>query len=191
MAPSLDKLRDRWEGISPRERRLVSALGVTFVAVILAWIGLRINDGLVAIEKRNDEMRRALLALQNHRASAGVQSAAPEVALADQPVKLETYLSSIADEVGIKIPAFTPQPPVTRDDYTESSTRIEVRNVTIYELKDFLEKVESKSNLVVIKSLEIKTSFRDKSKLEVEMLVSTYSKPQEAADKPAEAAKEG
>lgn len=178
MASSMDQLRDRWENLSPRERRLVVALGITFVAVILIWIGLRIGDGLQAIEHKNTEIRKALTALQTYRASGARDTSAPEVALPDEPVKLETYLSKIADEVGVKIPAFNPRTPVTRDDYTETSTRIEIRDVSIYELKDFLEKVESRSQLVVIKSLDIRRHFRDKEKLELSMVVATYAKPQ-------------
>lgn len=176
MASRMEELRDRWENLSERERRLVIALGISFVFVLLAWTGLRIGDGLHAIEKRNARMRKALSALHQYRMSDTQQPSQPEVEIGKEPVRLETYLSGVADEVGIKIPGFNPLPATTRDDFTETSTRIEIRDLTIVQLKDFLEKVESKSRVVVVKSLNVRRHFRDKDKLDVNMVVSTYSK---------------
>lgn len=194
MASSIDKLREqwqvRWDGLTERERRMVSILGVTFVVVILIWVGLRINDGLGAIEKENADARRALATLQTYRMNEGNQSSEPAVVLSDKPVRLETYLSGIADEVGVKIPAFHPLAPTSRDDFTENSTKIEIRDLSINQLKEFLEKVESKSQTVVIKSLNVQRHFRDKEKLNVNLVVSSFSKAASEEGEDAEAKKE-
>jgi type II secretory pathway component PulM len=171
-----EQWRERWDKLAERERRLVLALGVTFVAVILISVGLRINKGLSEIEKRNADTRRALAALQNYRMSDSKQADEPAVTLSDKPVRLETYLSGIADEVGVKIPAFNPLAPTTRDDVMENSTKIEIRDMSINDLTQFLEKVETKSPTVVVKQLNIQRHFRDKEKLNVNLVVSTFSK---------------
>lgn len=183
MASGLDGLRNRWEQISEREQRLVVALGITFVIVIVIWVGLQINERLTALEEENTKTRKALAALQVYRiegADAQAQNDMPEIP--DTPVGLDTYLSGIANEVEIKIPNFNPLTPQSDDDFTQTATQIEIRNLTIEQLKDFLQKVESKSDVVIIRKLNIKQHFRDKAKLDIRMEVATFAKvePNEA-----------
>ena len=162
-----DQLREKWERITPRERMMVSVLGATFVGVVLAWLGFMISDGLDAIEKRNGASRVALKSLD---------AAGPTQVFPNQPEKLETYLDKIAKEVGIELPGTSPRTPVERGEFKESSTRLEINGITIYELKDFLELIESRNRLVVITSLHVKQHFKDKEQLNVDMIVTTYSK---------------
>lgn len=174
MALSTAQLRDKWERITPRERRLVVALGGTFVVVVLFWVGFTISDGLAAIETKNKTTRDALRALQSHRAEAAQGASSDVPTIPKDAIKLQTYLEGIANDVGINIPGYTPRTPVTRGDYTEVSTSIEMRGLSIYELKDFLEAVEKKSDVVAITDLRVKQHFREPEKLDVEMIVTTY-----------------
>lgn len=177
MASSMERLRDRWDGLAPREQRLVAALGITFVVVLLTLLWRGINGGLAERAERNDEIRQALDALQAYRIGQAEQTeTARQVEIPADPVRLQSYLEGIATEVGITIPGFNPQTPVTRDGFTESSTRIEIRELTITELTDFLEKVETREGHVVVKSLDIKRNFRDEEKLDANMVVTTFSK---------------
>lgn len=177
MASSMERLRDRWEGLAPREQRLVAALGITFVVVIFTLLWRGIGGGLTGLEQRNDEIREALSALDAYRVGQAEQTGDErKVEIPDEPVRLQSYLEGIATEIGITIPGFNPQTPVTRDGFMESSTRIEVRGMTIGELTDFLERVETRSEHVVIKSLDIKRNFRDQEQLDADMIVTTFSK---------------
>jgi Tfp pilus assembly protein PilO len=179
----IDKLQDRWEHMTTRERTLVGALGATFVILVLSWVGFTIRDGLKAIEAKNQETRKALAALADYRVAQARGSDGPEIVIGDEAVRLESYLSSIASGVGVVIPGYNPRTPVTRNGYHEISTRIEVRGLSIYELKDFLERVESKSRVVVITQLQIKRHFREKDKVDVDMIVTTWEKAkQESAE---------
>ncbi|MCG8425463.1 MAG: type II secretion system protein M [Proteobacteria bacterium] len=179
---NVNRLRDWWEGISPREQRLIVALGATAIVVVLILVGLRINDGLRTIEQNNRDIRFALDTLQSYRLSRAEKSDQPQVPIPDQPVKLETYLEGIANEVGISIPSMNPVAPETRGGFVENSTRFDLRRVSIYELKDFLQKVESKKQTVVVKQLNIKPVFRDNQKLNATMIVTTYSKVKSEGD---------
>ena len=174
MAGSLHSLRDRWDAVSEREQRLILLLGVTSLIVVVVWVGMQIDKRLSTLEENNAEMRKALAALHGYRAAGGESQAAPEVPIPDKPVKLQTYLEGIAEEVGIKIPGFNPLTPQANEDYTENSTRIEIRNLSVAELTAFLQKVESKSQVVVIKSLNVRQHFRDREKLDIRMDVATY-----------------
>jgi general secretion pathway protein M len=182
MALSTAQLRDKWERITPRERRLVVALGSTFVVVILLWVGFTISDGLAAIEAKNKTTREALRSLQVHRAEVAQGASSDVPTIPKEAVRLQTYLEGIAKDVGVNIPGYTPRTPVTRGDYTEVSTSIEMRGLSIYELKDFLEAVEKRSNVVAITDLRVKQHFREPEKLDVEMIITTYKQAAAGGD---------
>jgi type II secretory pathway component PulM len=199
MATSMERLRDRWEQISPREQRLILALGITFSLVVLVLLGRGITGGLAELDEKNQKTRTALRVLQDYRQNAGASNGeAQEVKLPDEPVKLQSYLESIAGEVGITIPAFNPQAGAARDGVVTAATRFQLRGISLEQLTSFLEKVETKLPYVVVESLDIKRDFRDSAKLEAELLVTTYANAKKEAsgegakDKPAKAAeKEG
>lgn len=174
MALSTAQLRDKWERITPRERRLVVVLGGTFIVVALLWVGFTIRDGLEAIEAKNEATRDALRTLHAHRLEGAKGTASTMPTIPVEAIKLQTYLQDIAKQVGVTIPGYTPRTPVTRGDYTEVSTSIEMRGLSVYELKDFLEAVEKKSDVVAITDLRVKQHFREPEKLDVEMIVTTY-----------------
>ena len=176
MATSIERLRDRWEQISPREQRMILALGITFLLVVLVLLGRGISGGLAELEEKNQKTRTALRVLQDYRQNAGAsREEAREVKLPDEPVKLQSYLESIASEVGITIPAFNPQAGATRDGVVTAATRFHLRGISLDQLTSFLEKVESKLPYVVVESLDIKRDFRDNARLEAELLVTTYA----------------
>jgi type II secretory pathway component PulM len=185
MAPSFEQLRDRWERLAPRERRLVALLGVTFVVFVLAWVSFIIQSGLGGISSRNDQAREALSALQDYRAAEAARAAGggPDVVIPDEAIELESYLEGIANQTGVSIPSYGSQRPEEVGDYTEVSTKIEIEGISIYELKDFLQQIETKSKLVVIKSLHVEQSFRDEEKLDVDMVVATYERRAKGSDK--------
>lgn len=178
MASTIDRMREKWESITPRERNLVMLLGTSTVMVLLLWLGLQIRDGLSAIEKRNEATRKALAALLEFRAKGGNKTpSTPSVVIGDEPVKLETYLDETAAETPIgNIPRHNKRNDVTEGDYVITSERFALQGVTLPALTEFLEKVESKNHAVVISELQIKRDFREKEKLNVDMVVSTYSK---------------
>lgn len=176
MATSIERLRDRWEQISPREQRLILALGITFSLVVLVLLGRGITAGLAELEAKNLKTRTALRALHDYRQNAGAGTGeAPQVELPDEPVKLQSYLEGIASEVGISIPAFNPQAGNTREGVVTAATRFQLRGISLEQLTGFLEKVETKLPYVVVESLDIKRDFRDREKLEVDLLVTTYA----------------
>ncbi len=150
-------------------------LAAVFVVGCLSWVAVAISSGLRAIDDTNVELRQALEAMDVYRKAGGPQ-AGPDVEIPKEALKLDSYLEQAANSVGIEIPEFNPRTPVERGAYVETSTRIELRELTILQLKDFLERIES-DRRVVVSNLNIKRDFRDKEKLDVDMVVSTFSKP--------------
>jgi type II secretory pathway component PulM len=183
MATSMERLRDRWEQVSPREQRLILALGITFVVVVLFILGRGITGGLDALDEKNQKARATLRVLHDYRQNLSSGAAeAKEVKLPDEPVKLQSYLEGIAGEVGITIPGFNPQADAAKEGVVTSSTRFQIRGISLQQLTDFLEKVETQSPHVVVQSLDIKRDFRDKQKLDIDVHVTTYANAKKTAE---------
>lgn len=176
---AIDTLRDKWDGITPRERMLVVLLGISTVVTLILWIGLSIMDRLDAMESQNAKMRRALDVLADYRVRGRVTAAPGPVAnIGAEPVKLESYLDKAAEKVGIKVPTYKPRTPQLKPNgFTTHTVSLDVNALTIDQVKDFLEAIENDNPLVVVSQLTVKRSFSDPKMLDVKMEVSTYSKP--------------
>jgi hypothetical protein len=179
---AFDGVRDRWERMAPRERLLASALGVTFVVCVIGWVGLRVSTGLDAIEKRNERARSALEALERYAETKGTgpRAEAP-VTIPDQPLVLSSYVEDIVREVKAQSPAYPAPKPVVRGKYVESQMRLTFKDLSIYQAKDLLEKLETASKLVVVRELKIKRAFRDNKKVDLDLLIGTFHEPKTAA----------
>ena len=184
----LQKLRDRWERLSSRERTMVTALGVTFVVMVTMIVGFFITDGLATFEERNADMRQALRDLDTKRdqylkAKAKVQQL--EARIGHNSIQLGGYLETAAKEAGFEIPESNErQPQPAGKHWTERGIDIHLRQVKLEALTKFLKKVETGPNLVVVTALNIKTRDDKHQDLDVEMTVSTYERATEKKDKP-------
>lgn len=178
MAASLEKFRDRWERMAPRERMLLGALAATLVVCLFVWVGLSIRNGLNEIETKNDLSRDALRALAQYRSGQATQaSKGPEAKITEEAVELDSYLEGIVNQLGLESPAYPSAEEEEKGGFVEiSMSGIKMPDLTIYELKDLLQRIETKQRTVVIKELRIKRDFRDEEKLDVEMTVATYRK---------------
>jgi hypothetical protein len=186
MSAMSERARDFWDRISPRERGLVVLAAVAAPLTIVIWLGLAIGDGLSSMEARNDKMRRALVVLADLKARGPRKPVDDLTAgMPTEPISLETYLTNAATTAGFVLKGTTPRTPVTRNGFTTATVTLTVSDLTLDQLKKFLQEVETKSKYVATTRLEItRRDYKSKEKLDASLEVSTYAK--EAAKKPAE-----
>ena len=177
MASALDRAKEWWETKAPRERKLVLALGATLVICTIGWVAMTIRGGLTTIEKKNDQSREALAAIDMQRILKQSQGAGqPVVTIPDSPVALDTYLDGIITEVGLKSPTY-PAPKETQKGATvELTIHVALQDLTIYQLKDLLEKIETQNPVVVVTELHVKKNFGNKENVDVDFTAATYYK---------------
>jgi hypothetical protein len=179
MATISDRARDFWDRISPRERRLVVIAAIAAPLTIALWLGLAIHDGLDAMEMRNERARKALAIVEDLRARGGAHQQNDDVVatMGTEPLSLDTYLTNAAKKAKFELKgSISPRAPQARNGFVTNTSTLSLDKVSIEELKDFLQAVESDSKVVAITHLDMRRDFRDKDKLDVNVEVSTYSK---------------
>jgi type II secretory pathway component PulM len=180
MSAVSERARDFWDRISPRERGLVMIAAVVAPLTLVIWLGLAIGDGLAGMQARNDKMRKALAVLADLKARGPRQPVDDVVSgMPVEPLSLETYLSNAATTAGFVLKGTTPRNPVTRNGFVTASVSLNASDLTIEQLKKFLQEIETKSKYVTITRMDIsRKEYKGKDKLDVAMEVSTYAKEQ-------------
>ncbi len=177
MASALDRAKEWWESKAPRERRLVLVLGATLVVCTIGWVAMTIRGGLGSIEKKNDESREALAAIDMQRILKQSQGGDQTVVrIPDSPVQLDTYLDGIITEVGLKSPTYPAQKETQKGNVVELTIHVALQDLTIYQLKDLLEKIETQNPIVVVTEMHVKKNFGNKENVDVDFTAATYYK---------------
>jgi hypothetical protein len=173
-----ERARDFWERISPRERRLVVILGIAAPLTIAVWLGLSIRDGLVDMDSRNDKLRSAIDKVVDLRQRGiAVEKDDDLSKMGTELLNLETYLEKAAQKAGFTFkgpitPNGNPQP---RNGFLTRSVKVDFE-VTIDQLKAFLQEVETGSKYVAVTHIDLRRDFKAKEKLDLTVEVSTYAK---------------
>lgn len=184
MSALTDKASDFWARISPRERRLVVIALVAVPLTIAIWLGLAIRDGLDNMALRTNKTRKALDALADMRARGQTHEQVDDVVatMGTEPLSLDTYLSNAAKKAKFELKStITPRQPVSRNGFVTNTSTLSIENLTIDQLRDFLQDIEAGSKVVAVTHLDMRRDFRDKDKIDVNLEVSTYSKERPAA----------
>lgn len=174
---TIDKLREKWESITPREQRMVLLLGVSFVLVMIIYVSLQIREGLAALEAKNAKSRKALAVLTSYKAQAkAVTGDDPAKLIKAQAVGLETYIYKAGEKAKVTVPAINTRGPSPKGSFIAHAATVEIRELTITQIKDFLEAIETENKIVMVSALQIRRNFRDKEKLDLNLEVVTWSK---------------
>ena len=185
MASALDRAKEWWESKAPRERRLVLVLGATLVICTVGWVAMSIRGGLSAIEKKNQQSRDALAAIDMQRILKQSQGAGqPVVTIPDSPVALDTYLDGIITDVGLKSPTYPAPKETQKGNTVELTIHVALQDLNINQLKDLLEKVETNNPVVVVTELHVKKNFGNKENVDVDFTAATYYKKSGSGAKP-------
>jgi len=183
MAANIQGARDRWDRMNPREQRLVLALGITLAFCIVYALVAKIQSGMEDLEKSNAKARKALRSLAIYRnAKANAAGSGMDVKIPTKAIELDSYLENIISDLELTSPTYPAMKVVPIGAYEELSFEIELKGLSIENMTQLLEKVESGSKLVVVKEVSIDRNFRDKEKLDLEFTVATYKMPTVESD---------
>ena len=97
-----------------------------------------------------------------------------------EPPQLAADLEAAGKEAGVEIPETVDRPPSPAGKrYLEHSLDVKLRKVGLKELATFLSKVETNPRLIAITRLQIRHSFGEGDKLDVEATATAYERLKE------------
>ena len=186
MSTIQERARDFWDRISPRERGLVIFGAVAVPLTLVIWLGMAIGDGLANMEARNERVRKALTVVADLKARGPRQPTDDVLAgMPVEPLALETYLTNAATAAGFQLKGTTPKTPGSRPGFVINSVSLNVTDLTLEQLKRFLQEIEGKSKYVAVTHLDItRKEYKGKDKLDASLEVSTYAKEKDLSKKP-------
>lgn len=174
----MKRLRDWWDGLAERERRLF----VVFVALLGAFLILLIpyaaSATLSGIRQQNEELRSAINLVQSSRGKLEEIKARREAIAArysNPAPQLAGFIENAARQSNIDIPESqdrADQPHGKK--FVERSTVVRMRKVEMLPLVRTLERIEGSGHPLVVSRLSIRKRGREPDSYDVELGVSAY-----------------
>jgi len=184
-----------WNRMAVRERKLISILAGAVGLLALLLTGYLIVDSLQEISNSNEDAREALAAIASHRddyLDAKARMVSQEARIGVEPPQLAADLEAAGKEAGIQIPETVDRPPAPAGKrYMEHSLDVKLLKVGLKELATFLSKVETNPRLIVVTRLQIRRSFGEGDKMDVELTATAYERLKDDKKKKAAPAAKG
>lgn len=182
-----NKISGALQNLTERERRLLT---ITAAVALVCFVALVYFGVQSAIDKRAKNLTTHQEQLSQIRAKEKLYRDAEEQEnkntqrLTSNNTSLFSLLQKSAQELGMQLGDLNERKVPTKDAaISEVSVDLNLKDVTMDKLDNFLEKVEGKRNDGVVKvtKLKVKTQFANQDLLDVSMTVSTWKS--EAAPK--------
>jgi len=173
------RIRATLANLSPRERLLVVAAGGVFVVFILL-VGV-VNPVISAssrasrrVEAAEQELR-AVQILRSRYDELNARTVSVEQRIRSGPQgEIFTILESLARASAVTVDSMEPRTSAASDDYRETKVQVILRGVTLAQLVNYLQRIESAPQLLSIKSLRIRTRSDKPELLDVNFTVSSF-----------------
>lgn len=176
----MNRLSAWFAELAPRERRLLSILGVVGVVMAVLLAPLGVSAMLRGKRTANAELRAAILRVQAGRTQVATRKAKREAIVAryaKTAPKLGGFLEQLAKEQSIEVPEMQDKQelPIGKR-YTERATQLRLRKVGGFALMKFLEKIEQSGFPVAITRLNVRKRGGDHDSFDIELGVSAYDR---------------
>lgn len=179
-------LRDRFERLEDREKKLLlifgSVLVVMLVLIIPIYAIMSVADG----RAENERIIEIIREIKDERVTLSRRKAETkrvDSRYARKAPALASFLAQAADQVGVDIPETQDRSTVPAGKaFKERATKIRLRKIGMLALSNFLEKVESSGYPLSVSKLNIKKGTKP-DEYDVEMDVSAFDR-EEAKKKP-------
>lgn len=174
---AIDRLGGFWAGLTARERKLVSLLGVAFVITVIA---LGISSFRNSLEARRQAIAHKEMAIEQVAALAATYRQAEAVRnqiegrLRGTPVRLLSYLEETANKQNVTIGNMQDRGNDTRDGVVRSTVEVSFAAIELPPLIRFVNEIEKSPRVVKVERLRIRHRNDDPERLDVLLTVSTY-----------------
>jgi type II secretory pathway component PulM len=172
------RIRAALDNLSRREHVFVLAAGAVLVIVVLligvANLRAASNRATRRVERAEEELR-AMQTLRSRYDEVDRRLATVEQRIRSGPRgEIFTTLESLARACAVTVDSMEPRTSPASDDYQETKVQVILRGVTLAQMVNYLDRIESAPQLLSIKSLRIRTRSDKPELLDVNFTVSSF-----------------
>ncbi len=169
-----------FERLSGREQLMVLFMVVAIIGMIFGFGGFFINKDLKSKEKRIAAMTERLSKVADLRSDyqrrLNEQKRLAGEVRRNGKVRLGSYLENISKRSNIELTNSKSRngEPTGSDQVKEEDEEVQIRNVSLDRLYEFLRQIEQGNRLVVIRRLKIRKRFDNAEMLDATVTVGTF-----------------
>jgi general secretion pathway protein M len=153
-----DSLRESWEKLSDRERRMLSIMGAIVVAMIAFVTVWTTSAALAEVEEERDAIRKVLRDLDRASpllAKRAAERKAIDARYANRAPALAAYVEGKAKEEGLEVRQVVEEPEKSVGVYKRHSVRVSFSGVSLRPLMHLLANLDDERGPLAIERLQI------------------------------------
>jgi general secretion pathway protein M len=185
MPSFLDSIRDYWEKLSDRERRMLSIMGGTVVALVVFTVVWITSSAVAEVEDERDAIRSVLSDIDRAADLLAKRQAERRLMESRYQIKapaLAAFVESKAKEQGLEVRQVLEEPEKSIDGYRRQSVRAGLSGVSLRPFMHLLAAIEQEPAPLAIERLVIE-HYTPGDSFKVDIGVSAFDAPKKSGSK--------
>jgi type II secretory pathway component PulM len=176
----IERLKEIWRGLSPREQILIGvaggALAVTLLVFTLIMPFVDMADSALARVENAERQIQLMARLQRDYSEIQSRLEGVEQRIQNQKGQrnIRTQLEGLATSSSVKISSMEERQAGKNDHYIETKVEVSLKNVTLSQTVKYLHNIEASNHQLSVKSLRIKGRPDKSQLLDVTFSVSSF-----------------
>jgi hypothetical protein len=154
----MESIRQSWDNLSDRERRMLSAMGAVFMTLLVFAAVWTTTSALAEVEEERDAIRLVLADIDRASellAKRDAERKAVEERFRNKPPGLDAFVESRAKDEGIDVRSSQEEPSKVINGYNRQSVRISFSNVSLRPIIHLLTSIAEESAPIAVERLLI------------------------------------
>jgi general secretion pathway protein M len=179
----IDALREYWEKLSDRERRMLSIMGGAFVTLLVFGVVWTTSSALSEVEEERDSIRAVLSDIDRAAdllAKREAERRALEARYQIKPPPLAAFVESKAKDQGLELRNSFEEPEKTLNGYRKQGVRVGFSGVSLRPVMHLLAAIEQEASPLAVERLVIE-HYTPGDNYKVDLGVSAFDAPKKKA----------
>jgi type II secretory pathway component PulM len=175
----IESVRQSWDNLSDRERRMLSATGGVLVAVLVFVVVWMSSSALAEVEEERDAIRLVLTDIDRSQellAKRDAERRAVEERYRNKAPALAAYLESRAKDEGLEVRQVLEEPEKSINGYVRQSVRVSFSNVSLRPVVHLLTSIAEERSPLAIERLLVE-HYGQGDSYKVDIGISSYEAP--------------
>jgi general secretion pathway protein M len=176
----LERLRNGWDNLSPREQILVSfagaavAVAIGAFAIVMPVLGMADRASTRVESAEQQLMAMGRLQREYSEISGRLQDVEKRIKTQGNQQNIRTLLDNLAQNSSVRIASMEERQASKNDQYVETKVEVSLRNVSLSQTIKYLHNIESSPQQLSVKSLRVKGRSDQSQLLDVTFSVSSF-----------------